>query len=377
MKSLVLCHSSLRDAAPELQYEAVMLFGKELTFTLMEADRKDLASHADNEYAVLVRKTGFSLNFRDQSILLRINSLCEESAEQGILYYSPIGSEFVAEVVSTGKSVTTLKPGDRVIPDGTFPAEYREIRGGVPSDYASDRFEIFHERQLLKIPDAMPDEIAAGFTIGAQTAYAMVRKAGIRPGENVLITAASSSTSIFALAALQHSGANIYLLSASPRPASPFERYRFTKLLHAPLDAGSAFQQLSAAIGGFDVVIDPYTDIYLSPLISHIKMNGRYVTCGFQRQHNLMLQAFHAQEGKLFPVILSAIANNISIIGNCLGNSADLRNAVDDYCNGKLSLAADSIYTGDDFKAFIERSFNDRTRVGKTVYLYEGMKNME
>ena len=43
----------------------------------------------------------------------------------------------------------------------------------LPANHASKEFQIFHKAKLTKIPDSMPDETAASFSIGAQTTYAV------------------------------------------------------------------------------------------------------------------------------------------------------------------------------------------------------------
>jgi len=61
---------------------------------------------------------------------------------------------------------------------------------------------------------------------------------------------------------------------------------------------------------------------------------------------------------------------NIQIIGNCVGLARDLKDAIRDYQSGALKVIIDSVYTGTQVGAFLERTFNSPDRFGKVVYLY-------
>lgn len=63
----------------------------------------------------------------------------------------------------------------------------------------------------------MPDVVAAAFSLGAQTAYSLVRKLNLASGENVLITSARSNTALFAIRALRRYSVNVYATSTSPQ----------------------------------------------------------------------------------------------------------------------------------------------------------------
>ena len=126
------------------------------------------------------------------------------------------GSDFVAEVLTVGSKVDGLQPGDRVINNNQYPdSGVAGLLPGVPTNHSSKELQVFHQAKLLKIPDSISDEMAAGFSIGAQTAYSMLRKLDVRPGENILVTAAKSKTSLFVINALKHRGVNVYATSTS------------------------------------------------------------------------------------------------------------------------------------------------------------------
>jgi NADPH:quinone reductase-like Zn-dependent oxidoreductase len=57
--------------------------------------------------------------------------------------------------------------------------------GGVVTNAASRELQRVHTGKLVPVPRDMPNEVAAGFVLGAQTAYGMVRRLAVQPGEKV------------------------------------------------------------------------------------------------------------------------------------------------------------------------------------------------
>lgn len=79
------------------------------------------------------------------------------------IFYSPIGSEFVGTVLEVGLAVTDFKKGDRVMANTSYPFRTNGSMGGVPTNFASQGILLLEEDQLIKVPDSMPDEVAAAF----------------------------------------------------------------------------------------------------------------------------------------------------------------------------------------------------------------------
>jgi D-arabinose 1-dehydrogenase-like Zn-dependent alcohol dehydrogenase len=77
------------------------------------------------------------------------------------------------------------------------------------------------------------------------------------------------------------------------------------------------------------------------------------------------------EDDALTAVIDHAIGENISIMGNCLGTTADLTKAVDDYSRRRLKVKIDSIFKPDQMAAFFRRTFDTSDRFGKVAMLYE------
>lgn len=320
---------------------------------------------------VLVRVTAFSCNYRDKAFMLRLQ-------QQPPSRFFAIGSEFCGTVVAVGSEVADLRPGDRVIGQNHYTGRGTDADGvaeGLPTNQASKELQAFHQNKLIRIPDAMSDEVGAAFSIGAQTAYSMVRKLAPQPGERVLVTSAASNTSLFALAALRGTGAEVYACTSSRHFDDRLRAAGAGHLVHVGRNGDSfrhnpAVKELADGIGGFDCVVDPYFDLHLERVVTLMAPFGRYTTCGVLNQNPGVAEkaGLVRMQGEL--TLFHAMVRNLSIIGNCIGVRDDLARALDDYQSGRVECVVDSVFTGDDTAGFLERTYNDPARFGKVVFRY-------
>ena len=353
-----------------------MLEGRRLACALKQVDAPVFdAAAPENAGKVLVRKRGFSFNYRDRALMLSL----AVNGPPGSFY--GFGSDFVAEVLSVGPAVTGLAAGDRVIGNAAYPESGAAgVAAGVPANSASRELQVFPAVKLMKIPDSMNDEVAAGFTIGAQTSYSMVRKIGIAPGDPVLVTAARSNTSLFAIAALARRGAIVHASTTSRRDDAALRAAGVAGIIHLDRAAAPDFaahpvcQGVLRSHGGYAAVVDPFFDLYLVPALAVMAFGARYTTCGMHDQHSHLVGAGAApaiQASGANPLV-TVMMKNLSVIGNCIGLSEDLALAVADHAAGRFPVIVDSVFRDSDgAAAFLERSYNAPDRFGKTVFLYD------
>lgn len=321
---------------------------------------------------VLVKVRAFSCNYRDKGLILRTATHDTASG------YYLIGSEFVAEVVATGDDVTDLSPGDRVMGNNAFPdSGAANVLPGVPTNHSSRELLVLPRIKLARVPDGMSDGEAASFSIGGQTTWSMARRLSLKPGDAVLVTAAKSNTSLFAIAALRRYGVDVYALSTSDRFADQLYALGIKELivfdpLERPLVTHPPIVHILSRIGGFAGVIDPYADLYLAHMPAVMAMGGRYVTCGFYNQYLGMVGKPSPRPpveiGAAFATIMM---KNLSIIGNCIGTTDDLDRALGDYAAGHLKVIVDSEFSGGDAIPFLERTYKSPERFGKVVFRYD------
>jgi NADPH:quinone reductase-like Zn-dependent oxidoreductase len=337
------------------------------------ADMRELsfdATSAENANRVLVRTRAFSCNFRDRSLIRTFFAALPPNR------YSGFGSEFVADVVRVGSAVSSLRPGDRVIPDhhiGPLPAP--GVRPGIPTNQGSRRMQVHAEEKLMRVPANMPDDEAAAFSLGAQTSYSMIRKLMLSAGARVLVLAARSNTALFTLRALERMPVDVCAVTTSPETKQQLAGagIRATICLSRKTPEPGDADPLAelATQGGFDAIIDPFFDLHAAQAIKLLRPFGTYVTCGFVAQNPHLARTSRRRESTdLGGILLHAMMNNISIIGNCPGTTDDLRAALTDYERGGLRADHRHGVRRRCGNAFLDRTFNASDRFGKVVYRY-------
>ncbi|MGB8507352.1 MAG: zinc-binding alcohol dehydrogenase family protein [Pyrinomonadaceae bacterium] len=372
MRNVAVCGSRVQELLPKNRSLATLkLKGYDVTVGLVETGDPDFDPEAAATRShVLIKVRGFSCNYRDLSLIISASGRVGESS------FYPFGSDAVGEVLAVGADVTRLKPGDRVISDNHYTGTPGAPEG-VLTNHASKEYQVLPQERLAKIPAGMPDETAAAFSIGAQTTYSMLRRLELEPGMKVLVTAAKSNTSLFAINALKRRGVEVYATSTSRRFEQELHELGVRELIVVEPETESfarneQMQKLLVRGVLFDRVIDPFFDLYLHQVIDLIASGGRYITCGLHRQFNRGDGDETSQPViGLSRVMLPAMMKNLQLIGNCIGYTEDLTAALKDYETGELSVCIDSVFTGDAVGSFLERTYNAQDRLGKVVYLYD------
>ncbi|MEO1376421.1 MAG: zinc-binding alcohol dehydrogenase family protein [Cyanobacteria bacterium J06635_10] len=373
MRNIAICGSQLKPSILNNEViDTIDLEGIKVNCGLINTRDPNFDSNAPkNKFMVLVKIRAFSCNYRDKNLILKTATTAPDTS------FYVIGSEFVGEVIDIGAEVTELKIGDSVIGDGCYPYSRVEgVIGGLPTNNGSKEYQIFHYSKLIKIPSQMPKEVAAAFPIGGQTSYSMIRKLNITPGENILVTAAKSNTSLFAINALQKYDVNVYAVSTSMQFKEQLEQMGVKKLIQIDPNQESLLYneeivEIVRETGGFNCVIDPLFDIYLGKVIHTIATEGRYVTCGFYDQYShLTNQNFEYRGCNMQQIIEWVMTQNIQIIGNCIGYTTDLQQAIQEYTDGSLNVMIDSVFKEKEIGAFFDRTYNAKDRFGKVIYQY-------
>ncbi|MGQ0534398.1 MAG: NAD(P)-dependent alcohol dehydrogenase [Caulobacteraceae bacterium] len=110
-----------------------------------------------------------------------------------------LGLEFAGRVESVGKDVTRFRPGDDVFGSTGF-------KFGAHAEYIC----LPQDHSLLALkPSNMSHEEAAAVLFGGISALYFLRRANVRPRQNVLIYGASGSVGVFAVQLAKHFGAHV------------------------------------------------------------------------------------------------------------------------------------------------------------------------
>ena len=373
MNNVVLCRKSIESVLNSAQIYDARIGEYSFQVGLIDIDEIALPISARYERHVLIRKTAFSCNYRDASMIVNFSEMCREKSSEETIFYSGFGSDFVAEVVNVGQSVTTLSVGDQVIADGTYPfKDNGNLLGGVVSNRASQRYEILHESQLRKIPANFDKISACALSISGQTAHSIIRKLRIEDNHKILITASTSNTALALVPILRNRYPNVQIFASTTnlRHKKRLEGLGVDQVIASPLHNPQQLAEAAKKINGFDIVIDFFSDLYLPIVIGFMTFGAQYITCGVYRQSAMIHDQVIGDNSDFYKVIFGAIQNNITIIGNCLGEYQDLSSAIEDTTKGVISMPIDSVFKGGEISEFVDRSFNSRERFGKVVYQY-------
>lgn len=364
MNTIAICNPCIKKELHDGIFESLEIDGEIITIGLIDVPDIQYKKYLDS-HSILVRINAFSCNFRDRAILHSFHDVCTKKYDENKLFFSPIGSEFVGIVEKVGSDVFEFKIGDRVMPNHSYPYKSNGQFGGVISNFASQRLQMFNEAELIKVPDKMSDEEAASFSLSAQTAYSMVRKANVKKGDNVLVTSCSSNTSLAVLEILCNFDCNIYAASTN---VGTIKELLADKDIQEIVDLRT-LKSNKSALPPLDAVIDPFIDINLKYLIPYINYNARYVYCGVYKQSSKYDYSNYTNLDSLEIYTLCMI-KNASLIGNCLGLPMDLQEALKYYNEDKYHIHIDSIYSGNRIVDFFTRTFKEK-HIGKVIYKYQ------
>ena len=170
-----------------------------------------------------------------------------------------LGVDYSGTVEAVGRKVTRFKPGDAVFGGRTGAlAEYVVAResGGV----------------ALK-PDNLTFEQAAGVPVAAITALQALRKAGVQPGERVLVNGASGGVGTFTVQIAKALGAHVTGVCST-------RNVELVRSLGADDVIDYKQDDYTAGAARFDVIID---NVGNHPLLANrraLEDDGRYILIG-------------------------------------------------------------------------------------------------
>ena len=181
--------------------------------------------------------------------------------------FSP-AAEFAGLVESVGAGVGEVAPGDRVAGNIGWGAAREAV--AVPA------------QALVKLPDALDFERAAGLTvIYATTLYALRERAALKSGEMLAVLGASGGTGLAAIELGKLMGARVIACASSD------EKLKFARAHGADETVNYASEDLREALRrlggehGIDVVYDPVGGPYAEPAVRSLAWLGRYLVVGF------------------------------------------------------------------------------------------------
>ena len=209
----------------------------------------------------VVRVKAAALNFFDTLII------AGKYQQKPPFPFSPV-AEFAGLVESVGSDVTEIAPGDRVMTFMGWGAAREAV--AVPA------------RQLVKLPDKLDFEHAAGLCITYGTSlYALRERAQLKPGETLAVLGASGGAGLACVELGKRMGAQVIACASSD------EKLAFARAHGADETVNYAREDLRDALKrlggehGIDVVYDPVGGRYAEPAVRSLAWQGRYLVVGF------------------------------------------------------------------------------------------------
>ena len=220
---------------------------------------KDVPVPVPGDDELLVAVQGSGVNFAD---LLIVRG---DYQERPALPFTP-GVEIAGEVLETGRRVSAISAGDRVMA--------RVDLGG------------YAERAVIKavdamaIPEGMETTVAAGFPIAYGTAHvALAHRARLAAGEALLVHGAGGGVGLAAVEVGKALDATVVATAGSDDKLALAKAHGADHLINYSNE--HIRERVKATVGGVDVVFDPVGGDAFDASLRCINFEGRVVVVGF------------------------------------------------------------------------------------------------
>lgn len=278
-----------------------------------------------------------------------------------------LGTDVAGVVKEVGSLVTNAKVGDRVaVMPGFAGATSEEALSG--NIHLARDYGIFGETRnggcaefmdapavnLLPMPGWMSFTDAAACPLVFLTAYTMLRKANLQPGETVLMHAAGSGVTSAGIQIAKMLGATVITTAGSDD--------KLAKARALGADHGINYRTQDfveeakkiAGRGGVDVVFDHIGPDTFAGNMKALKWGGRLVTCGSTSGAEVALN------------LRAVFFKRVSIIGSTMGPKSDQLTVWKLLCQQKLAPVVDRVFQVADV-AQAHEYMESRRAFGKVV----------
>jgi NADPH2:quinone reductase len=222
---------------------------------------EEVASPVPGRGEVVVAMRAASVNFPDVLIIQ------DKYQFKPPLPFSP-GSEMAGEVKAVGDGVTSCKPGDAVMAFTTYGAFAEEVKTEA--------------KRLLPLPVGMDFETAAAFGLTYATSdHALRDRAGLRPGETLLVLGAGGGVGIAAIEIGKVLGARVIACASTDEKLAVCREHGADATINYAVE--NLRERIAELTGGngADVIYDPVGGPFTEPALRSIAWRGRLLVVGF------------------------------------------------------------------------------------------------
>jgi NADPH2:quinone reductase len=225
---------------------------------------KDQALPQPGANEVRVKVEAASLNFPD---LLMLKGQYQFKPEPPFV----VGMDLAGAIDDVGPGVTGLRPGMRVA-------------GGAKTG-AFAEYAVCPATSLHEVPDTMPAPLAAAYPAAYTTAYvSLITRAGLKPGETLLVHGASGGVGMAAIDVGRLLGVNVIATTGSAAKAQMLKSAGANDVIVLGANVGDAFRDQVKDLTrgrGADVIFDPVGGDVFDESTRCIAFNGRLLVIGF------------------------------------------------------------------------------------------------
>jgi len=257
-----------------------------------------------------------------------------------------LGSDIAGEVVATGEYLSGLKPAQRVV---IAPMHYcgrcakcvaglqnqcREftvLGNGV--DGGNCELIAVAAANVIPIPDALEFNQAASVPLVFLTAWHMlVGRAGVRPGQTVLVLGANSGVGVAAIQIAKLFQCCVITTAGNDDKIAKAKQLGADEVIHHGIMPIAKEVRRLTNNHGVDVVFEHVGEATFGESLKSLATGGRLVTCG----------ATTGPDAKLD--IRFLFTRQLSILGSYMGTRDELRTVLKPVAQGRLVPVVDKIW---------------------------------
>ena len=303
---------------------------------------RDLPNPVPSDNEVIIEQSFAGVNYGD--VIRRKRGLFQLNSAG---FYIP-GFEGVGNIIGRGKAVKDLKIGERVI--------YLNELGGGYAQHVS-----VNEKNVLAIPDIIPDHVAAALPCVGATAWHLLKASKLKRGQWVLIHGATGGVGLILTQMALLKGARVIAVVGSENKKAIIDQYNGISIVGR--FAGELSDQVMNLTDGYgiDVIFDCVGQDVLETNMKCIHSSGQILYYGSVSGHSI------------FPGV-QILMNSLQIQGfnifNTLKNKvawqAGLKNLFTLISTGKINVRISEVFPmSEAFKA--HQLLESRKSTGKLL----------
>ena len=310
---------------------------------------------------VLVRVRAAALNHLD---------LFVRGGIPGVKFSFPhiLGSDAAGEVVAVGELCRRVTPGQRVLLSPGLSCRqclaclegrdnecrsYTLFGTGVPG--VNRELVNAPEYAVIPIPDSLDYQRAAAAPLVFVTAWHMLMtRAGLRPGEDVLVLAGSSGVGMAAIQLAKWLHCRVIATAGSEEKMARCQELGADFVLNHYRDQVTTEVRRLTAKRGVDVVFEHVGSATWDRSRECLAPSGRLVTCGATTGYDVALD------------LRFLFSKQQSLLGSFMGTLGELHRVLRLVFDGSVHAVVDSIYPLNDIRAAHER-LEGKQQFGKVV----------